>query len=201
MPVMTRKRRTQNQEIAARALSPEELRLADLELTHVRHGMLRPDCLVLAGFESLGNREGDGLKAGRILKRQKVVRYMDCMKRESIKRADLSLEYIDRELGKMIYGHDIANIINANGTLRVASLDELSRAERSLITGIKGTRYGLEISIVTRVDLMKLAYQRFGALSEKHILVGDAAAPVALRAMDREEYREARTAMLELDDV
>ncbi len=198
---MTRPRLTQNQKEAARALSPEELRLADLELTRERHGIPRADCLVLAGFPARVSREADGATAVKILAYRKVTRYMDCMKRESIKRADLSLEYIDRQLGAMIHEYDIANIIKANGTLKVDSLDDLPKEVRACITGIKQTRYGLEIAIVPLLDLHKLAYQRFGALSEKHILVGDAAAPIALRAMDRGEYQEARAAMLELDDV
>lgn len=196
-----RERRTQKQEIAARGLSPEELRLADLELTYIRHGIKRSDCLALAGFRCTGVNSTDKNKAGLVLKRQKVVRYMDCMKRESIKRSDLSLEYIDKQLGKMVRGHDIGRLLDAKGRLLVQDLNELSRAERSLITGIKATRYGLEVTLVTRVDLMKLAYQRFGALSEKRVLAGDAAAPIAVRGMNKEEYQEARVAMLELDDV
>lgn len=195
---------TKDQERAARALTDGELSLADLLLTRRTHGFTRVECLALSGITpARPDREKAYKYVASFLERVEVCRYMDAMRAASIKRTMLSLEYLDGELDDMIRNADIGKIYAAaekGGWLSIKSVDELPTEVRMIIQEITPTRYGIKVKLYSRPDLMRMAYQRHGALTDNHIVTGAGGAPIASHAMDKEQYAKVRKEVLDIDD-
>ena len=191
-------------ELAATKLSAEELRFADLVLTQEKHGYSKSECYALAGFPALKTKDATGKRARKILEKKHVVAYMTAMNRESIRSTGLTLAYLDGELDSMIRESKTAWPAIYEGSknlLKFKDLSEIPENVRALIQEIRPTKWGYAIKLYSRHDLMRTAYQRFGALTDKHMLVGEDGGPVATRSMDKDEYAETRQKMLEQDDV
>lgn len=192
--------RMKAQTLAAAQLTESQLALADLALTKDRHGLSQRQMLDLAGVDHKGTTAI--ARYSQTIRRKAVATYIEVMRSSAIKRTTLSLTYLDGELDKMIRSADLTKVLKFknNRILLKGNPRKLPRKVRMMIKEIKPTKYGLSVLLYSRPELIRMAYQRHGALTDKQALVGPGDGPIETRALDKEEYREVRQEMIDTDD-
>lgn len=170
---------TEEQQDAASMLDSRQLLFVNLWLTKDAHGLSQADCYRGAGY-SAPNENTANAGANRVVNLPRVQNYIRVMRGESIKRTGLTVEYLDGLLAEMIE----TNIVDTEG---IEDLKELPIETQRSIHSIEYGMYGRKLKSYSRLDLIKLAYQRFGALTDKKELSGPGGGPIELEGLsDRE---------------
>lgn len=186
---------TPEQQGLADALNMRELAFCNLWLTSESHGMGRAECYIMAGYTAK-TKNVAYVQAHRALKRPKIAEYIHAMRVSSMEGVGLTLNYLDRQLKDIIDGsvtevlatrarttdavdeHTGEPLVVYEPVLR-GDLDELPDEVQASIQTLKTTQHGLEVKQYSRLDALKLAYQRQGALREGRELSGPGGAPLA----------------------
>lgn len=185
---------TEEQQKLADALTPRELAFANLVLTMDQHGMRRPTCYEMAGF-SAKNKNVAYVEGGRLLKKPKVHNYCQAMRAKSMQEVGLTLNYLDQQLKDIIDGTTVEivttiaqeskqfdsetgePIVNHIPVIR-CSFDELPPEVQGSIQSVKRTQHGFEVKQYSRLEALRMAYQRVGALREGRELTGPGGTPL-----------------------
>lgn len=176
---------TEQQELAD-ALNMRELAFANLWLTTDQHGMSRTDCYKMAGYAAKNDNVA-AVESGRYLKKPKIWKYTRAMRNKAIEETGLTLQYLDQQLKDIIDGSaiEVMPVVAVEGKCPltgelethyiprlVCTSDDLPPEVQSAIQSIKVGQNGPEVKMYSRVDALKLAYQRQGALKEGRELTG-----------------------------
>jgi hypothetical protein len=179
---------TEEQRELAGKLSTGELVFCNLWLTSHQHGMTRAKCYMQAGLPAR-NISAAGALSNRLLRKPEVVEYCASMRGESARSTGLTLRYLDMQLKNMLEGSitDIVSsfamatgtvdqdtgdpVINHIPVLR-CGIDDIPPETVAAIESIKQGPKGIEVKMYNKLDALKLAYQRQGALIDRKELTG-----------------------------
>lgn len=183
---------TEEQRKLAGALSDKELSFANLWLTRDAHGLNRTNCYKASGYTAKNDNVA-AVCSGRLLKKTKIWEYCQAMRNESVKDTGLSLRYLDQQLKELIDGtaveimpvieHTRTNPLTGQSETYLApalvcATEDLPDAVQASIQSIKMGPNGPEVKTYSRVDVLKLAYQRQGALREGREISGPGGSPL-----------------------
>lgn len=173
------------QQEAAAALSQQHLEFANLVLARHAIGYSLPECWqAIAPSASL---QSSRCAVNRVLQRPDVARYLELMNADVCARArDLCLEVLDREIMGLIQANDISEFITTREVIRYNAagervgveyipmlrchIDDLPPDVRRSIQSIEMTTTGVKVKQYSRIDALRLAAQRLGALTDRREL-------------------------------
>lgn len=188
--------KTPEQERAARMLTPQELTFCNLWLTCAQHGMSRGRCYLEAGLEARNVSAAAG-QATRLLRKPEVVEYCRLMLGESVRATGLTLQYLDQQLKNIIDSAvtDVVSSFRVNSgrlceetgeeihyhtPILRCHIDDLPPEVQCAIQSIRRTKDGIDVKMYPKLDAIRLAYQRQGALTDKRELSGPDGKPLEL---------------------
>ncbi len=186
---------TEEQQELADKLNAKQLTFANLWLTANQHGMSNMECYRQAGYTAKNDNVA-AVQANRLLKNAKIWAYCQAMRAESIEETGLTLRYLDQQLKDLIDGtstevmttvaHITDRIDEETGEPIVVhvpaircAIDDLPPEVQGSIQSMKTTANGVEVKQYSRLEALKLAYQRQGALKEGRELTGPNGSPLA----------------------
>lgn len=179
---------------AAGVLQERQLKFADLVLTVDIHGMSRTNCYKAAGYTARTDNVA-AASAVRLLRNDNVRTYIDLQRGVAIEKVGLTLEYLDRQLRDILegtaadvmtsYARETGRIDDETGNPLVehtpiirCAIDELEPEVHSAIQSIKVGQHGPEVKMYSRIDALRLAYQRQGAIREGREISGPGGTPL-----------------------
>lgn len=176
------------------ALDPKELAFANLWLSMDHHGLSVGQCYLSAGY-NVKTIYIAAVSARRLLKKPHVWKYCQMMRKESAKEIGLSLMYLDQQLKDIIDGSafevmpitgrrtnkvdpETGEDIISYSPEFVCNSDDLPDCVQSSVQSVKRTAHGGEVKMYNRLEAIKLAYQRQGALKETREISGPNGEPI-----------------------
>jgi len=183
---------TQEQKDCCARLTERELKFANLVLTIPLHGKTKPECYLEAGYNAKTGNSAS-VMASTLLKKTQVWEYMDSIKCGDTKTTILSLRYLDSE---------IKDIVDSNVVLATCKrLEDIPEHVRGSIQSVKLDKDGniTDLRMYNRVDAMKLAMQRQGALTDKKEITGANGGPIQVTNLSDAEL-DAKLAALSVAD-
>ena len=175
----------------AAKLNDKQLRFAHLLLERDTNGLSQGGCYEAAGYST--NR---GRNAARDLlsTNQHLNDYLNEFRYQSMKQTGLTLQVLDEQLLKLVTT-DLKDVVKLNsyGEPEIAQpdLNLLSDGANCALKSIKTTKDGLQVDMYSRLDAMKLAYQRLGGLNPEAGLPGDEEPQDITNEMDGNEAAQA----------
>ena len=146
-------------------------------------GLSPIDAIIKTGLG--GGKRSEQVRLSRdMLQNPNIKQYIDEMRRHSIRKTSLTLEALDARWEEIanVSITDIVNIgevrydLDENGeevglpvqTITMASIDDLTIAQRMAIKKIKPCKGGVEIELYDRTKALDMLTRRRGGLTEKH---------------------------------
>ncbi len=162
-------------------LSTQQLAFANLVLEQPQTGLSRQEIFEAAGYKGKNRIQG----YDKVLGNPNIAAYIHAMKIQATEKTGLTLEFLDGELMKLIKT-SITDIVTTKAIVtdpmfpeKVThvpvlrdSLDNLDKNATDSIHEIKMTNMGIQVKQYSKLDAMRLAYQRLGGLTEKRELTG-----------------------------
>lgn len=182
---------TKEQEELASKLNPRQLNFANLWLQKEASGLSDADCYRKAGYDP-STQGATEVQASQLLSLPKVQSYIQSMRRASIKKAGITLEYLDQQLAELL-GADIREIMESHEVMldgpdgeqvRVITptlkchIQDMSDGAAACIQEMKMTNTGLQVKTYSRLDAIKTGYQRFGGLIDRKEISGPGGEPI-----------------------
>lgn len=169
---------TAEQEDLANRLDSRQLAFANLILTAEEHGMSATKCYVMSGYVASDDNVAKAC-ASRLRRTKRVDDYIRVMRGESLRSVGLTLEYLDSCLAEILD----SNLTDTEGT----DLKDLPADAQRSIQAIEYGKYGRKLRSYSRLDALRLAYQRHGALTDRKELTGANGGPIEVNELSDTE--------------
>ena len=203
---------TPEQQSVAALLDERELALANLWLTTDGHRMTQIECYAAAGYEIDADPKVNAKRACAGLRRCHVAAYVSMMRRDAVNTTRMDLAYLDGQLKELIdtkitdvlssYARSVGEVDMVTGEVIVVHtptlkcpIDQLPPEFAGAVQSIKVKSDGVELKMYSRLEAIRTAMQRLGALTNRTELSGPGGRPIELQALSDAEL-EAKIAAL-----
>ena len=132
--------------------------------------------------------------AGRLLRNAEVQKYIQEKQKEREKRTEITQDMVLKELAKLAFT-DRTGIVqikkgNAGDVVVIKSTDDLTEEQKALISGIKETKFGIEVTFYNKEKSLELIGRHLGMFNDKLQLTGEIKTSNPFAGLSTEELRE-----------
>ena len=132
--------------------------------------------------------------AGRLLRNVEVQKYIQEKQEEREKRTEITQDMVLKELAKLAFT-DRTGIVqikksSAGDVVVIKSTDDLTEEQKALISGIKETKFGIEVTFYNKEKSLELIGRHLGMFNDKLQLTGEIKTSNPFAGLSTEELRE-----------
>ena len=132
--------------------------------------------------------------AGRLLRNAEVQKYIQEKQKEREKRTEITQDMVLKELAKLAFT-DRTGIVQikkstAGDVVVIKSTDELTEEQKALISGIKETKFGIEVTFYNKEKSLELIGRHLGMFNDKLQLTGEIKTSNPFAGLSTDELRE-----------
>lgn len=147
-----------------------------------------------AAYKGVKNDETARVNASRLLTKANVQKYIQEKQKEREKRTEITQDMVLKELAKLAFT-DRTGIVqikksNAGDVVVIKSTDDLTEEQKALISGIKETKFGIEVTFYNKEKSLELIGRHLGMFNDKLQLTGEIKTSNPFAGLSTEELRE-----------
>ena len=147
-----------------------------------------------AAYKGVKNDETAKVNASRLLTNANVQKYIQEKQKEREKRTEITQDMVLKELAKLAFT-DRTGIVqikkgNAGDVVVIKSTDDLTEEQKALISGIKETKFGIEVTFYNKEKSLELIGRHLGMFNDKLQLTGEIKTSNPFAGLSTEELRE-----------
>ena len=148
-----------------------------------------------AAYKSTKSDHVAATNAGRLLRNAEVQKYIQEKQKEREKRTEITQDMVIKELAKLAF-IDRTDIVKLgktrNGETKVIiqSTDDLTAEQRAIISGIKETKNGIEVTFYSKEKALELLGRHLGMFNDKLQLTGEIKTSNPFSGLSTDELRD-----------
>lgn len=146
-------------------------------------------------YKNVKSEEVAAASATRMLRNVNVQKYIQEKQRKREERTEITQDMVVKELAKLAF-IDRTSIVSLGKTdygetkMIIQSTDELTPDQRAIISGIKETKFGLEITFYSKEKSLELLGRHLGMFNDKLQLTGEIKTSNPFAGLSTDELRE-----------
>ncbi len=133
--------------------------------------------------------------AGRLLRNAEVQKYIQEKQKEREKRTEITQDMVLKELAKLAF-IDRTDVVSLGKTrdgetkVIIQSTDDLTLEQKAIISGIKETKNGIEVTFYSKEKALELLGRHLGMFNDKLQLTGEIKTSNPFAGLSTDELRE-----------
>ena len=147
-----------------------------------------------AAYKGVKNDETAKVNASRLLTNANVQKYIQEKQKEREKRTEITQDMVLKELAKLAFT-DRTEIVQikkstAGDVVVIKSTDDLTEEQKALISGIKETKFGIEVTFYNKEKSLELIGRHLGMFNDKLQLTGEIKTSNPFAGLSTDELRD-----------
>ena len=144
---------------------------------------------IRAGYK-VKNENVAAVYASKLLRKPKVQEKIQAAMKEREKRTEITQDRVLNEIANLAFT-DRTGIVNLkNNSLIIKNFDELSEEQKACISGVKETKYGIEVTFYNKEKALEMLGRHLGMFTEKLEVKGELKTEDPFKGLSTDELKK-----------